>query len=234
MSYCESSCIEIGEVVENLVRVLRDAGRGGLQQHVDDRVVVAAQLVAEELIFARRTAGDQQHAILAIDDFDVGSCASWSELSAAISRWFGSLTRICNVRRPGSLMPGNSNFTRSLWPSVGSVTALLAFDVPRFGRQPCFRPGREANSTDRCRPASPWASMIGRDRETIAGIDSHRHGEFGDVEHWSAGDRSPGRSGRWECRPLEPLRWRPADRGRRSARRRSTPRFPKSAANAGR
>ena len=61
-----------GEVVENLVRVLRDAGLGRLQVDVDDHRLVAIQLIAQELVVAHRPAGEQQHAGFAIDDFDFG------------------------------------------------------------------------------------------------------------------------------------------------------------------
>ena len=44
------------EVVEDRVRVLRDAGLSGLQEDVDDHRVVAVELVAQELVVAHRTA----------------------------------------------------------------------------------------------------------------------------------------------------------------------------------
>ena len=61
-----------GKVVENFVRFLRDAGLGRLQQHVDRHRLVAVKLVAQILIVAHRAAGEQQHARLAVDDFDFG------------------------------------------------------------------------------------------------------------------------------------------------------------------
>src|SRR6185437_4642080 len=60
-----------GKLLQDRVGVLRDALGAGLQQHVDDHVLVAAQLVAQELVLARGTAREQQDLGFAIDDFDV-------------------------------------------------------------------------------------------------------------------------------------------------------------------
>ena len=58
------------EVVEDCVGVLRDAGLSGLQEDVDDHRGVAMKLVAKELVVAHRTAGEEQDASFAVDDFD--------------------------------------------------------------------------------------------------------------------------------------------------------------------
>ena len=60
-SYWYSSSRVVGELVENILRVLRHALLGGLQQHVALHRPVAVQLIAEEAILARRPAGHQQH-----------------------------------------------------------------------------------------------------------------------------------------------------------------------------
>ncbi len=60
------------EMVEDVVRVLRNAGLGGLQKHVDDHRGVAMELIAKELVVAHRSAGEKQDARFAIDDFNFG------------------------------------------------------------------------------------------------------------------------------------------------------------------
>ena len=68
----------VREGFQDFVGVLRNSLGGRLQQHVDDHVaavfgdLAAAEHVAKELIFARRAAGEQEDAALAVDDFDIG------------------------------------------------------------------------------------------------------------------------------------------------------------------
>ena len=61
-----------GEMVEDCVGILRNAGLGSLQEDVDDHRGVAMQLIAKELVVAHRAAGEEQDASFAIDDFDFG------------------------------------------------------------------------------------------------------------------------------------------------------------------
>ena len=76
-----------GEVVENLLRLLRHAGLARLQQHVDRRVAIAVKLVAEELVFPHRPVGQQQDVGLAIDDFDVGLADVVGRVGVALGRF---------------------------------------------------------------------------------------------------------------------------------------------------
>ena len=61
-----------GEIVEDLLGLLRHARLARLQQHVDRGVAIAEELIAEELVFPHRPVGQQQDVVLAVDDFDVG------------------------------------------------------------------------------------------------------------------------------------------------------------------
>ena len=72
-----------GEVVEDGIGLLRDAGPGRLQQHVDRARWVAKELIAKEVVFAHRSAGQQQDAILAADRLDVGLALVVGRISVA-------------------------------------------------------------------------------------------------------------------------------------------------------
>ncbi len=59
------------EVRENLIGFLRHTRSPALEQHVDGRRTIAKQHGAKEAVIPRGSAGEQQHAVLAIDNFHV-------------------------------------------------------------------------------------------------------------------------------------------------------------------
>ena len=59
------------EFVENLVGLLRNAGLGRLQKHVHRGRLVAVKKGPQELVFPHRSPGKEEHAGLAVHNFDV-------------------------------------------------------------------------------------------------------------------------------------------------------------------
>ena len=140
VSYCDRSFIERGNSVENLVGVLRNALAGRLQQHVDNglaafRQLAAAQHVAQELIFARRSAGKQQHPAFAIDHVDFHFALN----IGLIFHFRKRLDLQSNDARPAVVMPGNVESHRHGFAIAAKRDTLGFSPVPALR---CFLPFR--------------------------------------------------------------------------------------------
>jgi len=133
-----------GELEQQLVGVLADAGFAGLQPDIDLHAAVAIQHIAGKHVFAQRPAGDSQHLQRAIEDVDrprlkvvvlarfghIGNAGPQSELVRA------PFARLLVEFRLGDLavdeqdLPGIDN------PGVGVVRALFQkVDRPPTGRR---------------------------------------------------------------------------------------------------
>ena len=118
------------KMIQNRMRVLRNRSVGRLQNHIHDRIVIAAQLIAEKLVLARRTARQEQHAILAIDDFHVGVAHQVGGLLLRIAIAGRELDPQLDRAPPRLLDPGELEFDSLFLAVGGEDDRLSALDAP--------------------------------------------------------------------------------------------------------
>ena len=138
-SYSNSSCGVLGNSSRILLASCEMPSARRLQPDVDHGLLVAPQLIAQEDVFARRPAGDQQHLGLAIDDFDVDFL-----LVVAGVAVLGRRLDAQAIHAAAGLGRRDLELDRHDFAAPAERDALGAFELCR--RRPCRRRRRRATA----------------------------------------------------------------------------------------
>ena len=160
--------------------VLRHRAVGRLQDHIDNRIAIAAQLIAEKLIFASRAAGQEQHAILAVDDFDIGLTHQIARqlLSAALAG--GELHAKLQRAAARLLNAAQLELDPLLLSAAGKDDRLLPLGIPARGIGGARLAGGPRKQFHLDLPGHPLRFDFGGHGEAVARISPRRRREIGD------------------------------------------------------
>ncbi len=165
-----------GEVVQDLLRLLRHARLAGLQQHVDDSRAVTVKESAKELVVAGGPASQKQHVVLAIDDLDVGLAQAVGRIAGRFRRLdteaqgvaAGRLGRQLELHRHDLAVAAQGDL-----PAIHQLSRAL-----RGGGAFAGRP-RQHLYRDRL-SGKPLGANVAGDGVVVARVSPRRHDQIGD------------------------------------------------------